>query len=205
MTADEIIEKTIKPIAKSGFSDALEILQLIALLKAQNSNNVNNALSKIGAGRAAMATRNAFIAQLTLLVARAYTKPRTGDLHIRKAFELIAKDPRISEELAKQGLAGKLKDAEAMWSLCRDDSRLASIQHFRNKYTAHIAEPDAEIPLPKYDELFPFAIETTKVMQALANASGVNSDNLSDWNDEITGTAKAFWKPWASDGQDGDS
>jgi hypothetical protein len=199
MTADEIIEKTIKPIAKNGFSDALEILQLIALLKAQNSNNVNKALSKIGAGRAAMATRNAFIAQLTLLVARTYAKSRDGDLHVRRAFELIAKDPRISEGLAKRGLAGKLKDAQAMWSLCRDDSRLVRIQHFRNKYTAHIAEPDAEIPLPKYDELFPFAIETTKVMQALANASGVNNDNLPDWNDELTGTAEAFWKPWASD------
>jgi hypothetical protein len=199
MTADEIIEKTIKPIAKNGFSDAIEILQLIALLKAQNSNNVNKGLSKIGAGRAAMAVRNAFIAQLTLLVVRCYAEPRPGDLHIRKAFDLIAKDSRIGEELAKRGLAAKLKDAQATWLLCRGDSRLDLIRHFRNKYTAHLAEPDAEIPLPKYDELFPFAIETTKVMQALANASGVNNDNLHDWNDELAGTAKAFWKPWASD------
>lgn len=199
MTADEILEKTIKPIAKSGFSDALEILQLIALLKAQNTNGVNKALTRVGAGRAAMATRNAFIAQLTLLVARAYSKPRTGDINIRKAFDLIAKDPRIGAELANRGLAGKLKHAQDVWLLCRDDSRLGPIQHFRNKYTAHIAEPDAEIPLPKYEELFSFAVETTKVMQALANGTGVNNDNLPDWNDELIGTAKEFWKPWISE------
>ena len=55
MTADEIIEKTIKPIAEGGFSDALEIMQLIAMIKAQNTNDVNKGLSKAGAGRAAMA------------------------------------------------------------------------------------------------------------------------------------------------------
>ncbi len=199
MTADEIVENTLKPIAKSGFSDALEILQIIALLRAQNSNGVNKALNKVGAGRAAMAARNAFIAQLTLLVARAYAKTRTGDLNIRKAFELIAKDHRVSAELAKRGLAGQLKHAEDMWLLCRDDSRLNPILHFRNKYTAHIAEPDVDIPLPKYEELFSFAIETTKVMQALANGTGAKSDKLPDWNDELTATANKFWKPWVTE------
>jgi hypothetical protein len=199
MTADEIIEKTIKPIAKNAFSDALEILQLIALLKAQNSNGVNKSMSEAGAGRAAMATRNAFIAQLTLLVARAYAKPRTGDLNVRKAFDLLTKDPRISAKLSKRGLAGRLKSAENMWLLCRDDVRLSPILHFRNKYTAHIAEPDSEISLPRYEDLFSFAIETTKVMQALANGTGAKNDELSDWDDELAGTASEFWKPWATE------
>lgn len=198
MIANDIIEKTIKPIAKGGVSDALEILQLIALLKTQNNNGSNKSLNSAGAGRAAMATRNAFIAQLTLLVARAYAKPRAGDLNVRRAFELLAKDSRICAELATQGLAGKLKHAEDTWLLCRDDIRLGPILHFRNKFTAHIAEPDKEIPLPKYKELFSFASETTKVIQALANAVGI-TDNLSDWNDELTNSAAAFWKPWAAD------
>ena len=198
MTAEEIVDTKLKPIAENGFEDALEILQLIALLKAQNSNNVNKGLSDVGAGRAAIVARNAFIARLTLLVVRCYAKPKNGDLHIRKAFDLIANDSRVSEELSRRNPAGALTDTQSIWFSCRCDNRLHYLKHFRDKYTAHFSEPNADIPLPKYDELFPFAIETTKVMEALAKAVGVNSHNLNDWNDEIAGSAEAFWKPWAS-------
>lgn len=199
MTAAEIIETKIKPIAENGFSDALEIMQLIALLKAQNSNNVNKALSKAGAGRAAIAARNAFIARLTLLVVRCYAKPRAGDLHIRQAFNLISKDQRVRDELARRNSGATVKDAEDRWLLCRGDHRLKSLEHFRDKYTAHLGEPEEDIPLPKYDELFPFAEETAKLMQALANAAGVNTHKLSDWSDEIVGSAEALWEPWKSE------
>lgn len=199
MTVDEIIEKTVKPIAKEAFSDALEILQLIALLEAQNSNDVNMRLSKAGAGRAALVLRNAFIARLTLLIARCYAKPRKGDLHIRLAFDLIAKDKRLSAELSKRTSPAILKHAEDTWSLCRSDQRLQQIEHFRHKYTAHLGEPDEEIPIPTYKDLFDYARETTKVMQALVHLSGVNTHDLRDWNEEIKGSADEFWKPWTVD------
>lgn len=199
MTVDDIIEKKLKPIADDGFADALEILQLIALLKAQNTNNVNKGLSRAGAGRAAMTARNALITRLTLLVVRCYAKPRDGDLHIRKAFDIIAKDARASEELMRRHSGDKLKSAQAQWSLCRGDHRLQRLEHFRDKYTAHLSEPDEQIPLPKYDELFPFAVETAKLMESLAHAVGANTHKLSDWNDEIDGSAEALWKPWASE------
>ena len=198
MTADEIIESRIQPIAKEGFEDALEILQLISLMRAQNTNNVNKGLSAKGAGRAALVARNAFISRLTLLVVRCYARPKDRDLHIRTAFEIIAKDSRVREELQRRNPSGALNDAEALWLICRGDERLGRLTHFRNKYTAHLSEPDINIPLPKYDDLFPFAIETTKVMAALARATGVNNHNLVDWDGELNGSAKASWKPWAS-------
>ncbi len=51
MIVEEIIDTKLKPIAEEGFQDALEILQLIAILKTQNINNVNKGLTKAGAER----------------------------------------------------------------------------------------------------------------------------------------------------------
>ena len=131
-----------------------------------------------------------------MLVAGCYAEPREGDLHVRRAFDLIAKDQRVRTELSKRTSPATLNDAEATWSLCRHDNRLGPIEHFRHKYTAHLGEPDGDIPLPKYEELFAFAADTTKVMAALAKLTGVKNDDLSDFDDEIAAAAKAFWKPW---------
>jgi AbiU2 len=201
MSAKDIIETKLKPIAENGWADAIEILQLIALMKAQNNNSVNKGLSRAGAGRAAIVTRNAFIARLTLLIARCYARPKGGDLHTRAAFDLIAKDERVREELQRRQRTLTLKEAQASWSLCRGDHRLPRIKHFRDKYTAHLSEPDVDIPLPKYDELFPFAIETAKVMGTLAQVVGANAGRLDDWDAEITDSAEAFWRPWIPDAE----
>jgi len=198
MTAYEIIETQLKPIAKNGFDDALEILQLIALLETQNSNGINTGLSKAGAGRAAIVARNAFIARLTLLVVRCYAKPRDGDLHIRTAFDLIAKNKDVHEELCRRHSTEVLTTAEATWNSCRSDNRLEAARHFRDKYTAHYSQPSEDIALPKYNELFPFAIKTTEAMEALARAVDHNNHSLNDWNSEITESANEFWKPWTS-------
>lgn len=198
MTVDDIIEMQLKPIADDGFADALEILQLIAILEAQNTNGVNKGLNKAGAGRAAMTAKNALITRLTLLVVRCYAKPREGDLHIRKAFDIIAKDVRVSEELMRRHSGEPLKTAQANWLHCRGDHRLQRLEHFRDKYTAHFSKPNEDIPLPKYNELFPFAVETTSLMESLAHAVGANTHKLSDWDSEINASAESFWKPWAS-------
>ena len=198
MKATEIIENLVIPIAKDGFTDAQEILQIISLMRVQNSNNVNKNLSNAGAGGAAITARNALIARLTLLVSRCYSRSREGDLHIGRAYELIARDQRVSAELSRRGPKTSVKDAQAIWARCKGDHRLARIDHFRHKFTAHISTPNAEIPIPNYDELFSFAVETTKVIQALAHVAGANNHELSDWNDELKAAAEAFWKPWVS-------
>jgi hypothetical protein len=197
MTTEEVIEKAIKPIAKDGFSDALEILQLIAILEAQNTNHVNKGLNEAGAGRAAATVKNALITRLTVLVTRCYSKSKDGDAHARQAFDIIAKDDRVSAELAKRNKKGVLKNSQDAWASLLGDNRLHLIKHFRDKFTAHLGKPEKDTPLPKYNELFSFAIETTEILETLANVSGANTHRLSDWNGEITESSSEFWKPWA--------
>jgi hypothetical protein len=94
--------------------------------------------------------------------------------------------------------SGAVTNAKAHWARCRDDVRLQRLKHFRDRHTAHKSEPDPEIPLPKYEELFSFAEETAKSLTMLSNVIRNRSDNLADWDAELTESATEFWKPWAS-------
>jgi hypothetical protein len=77
--------ETVRKVAELAVGDAVEIAVLTEIMEGQNSNGVNQMLSRAGAGRAAMALRNALIARLVLLIARAYAKPKQGDLHLHVA------------------------------------------------------------------------------------------------------------------------
>jgi hypothetical protein len=61
----------VRKVADQALSDAVEITVLIELIEKQNSNGINDKLNKAGAGRAAMVLRNAMIARLVTIVARA--------------------------------------------------------------------------------------------------------------------------------------
>jgi hypothetical protein len=120
--------------------DAVEIRVLIALLKGQNEGAVNKRLTEARAGRAALAFRNALIARLVLLVARAYAEPRDGDQHVHAAACLL-KD-KVTREIFETGDgAQKLAEFDAHWAKCRGDHRLPPIKLFRDKYTAHVGKP----------------------------------------------------------------
>lgn len=198
MTPKETVETIIRPIAQKGFDDALEILQAIQLMEYQNKDSVNAKLSAAGAGRAAIVARNAFLSEILLLVVRCYAPVRNGDLHLRQAFELLANDAAVRAEVESKSSKQTVADAQRLWEKCCGDPRLKQIKHFRDKFTAHCGMPDPRIAIPKYDELFPFSIATTEVMERLAHAAGVNTHHLSDWSAELSGTAKEFWKPWHS-------
>jgi hypothetical protein len=201
MTNTGAIEGKLETIAENAHQDALEILQLIAIMRAQNTGGVNKNISKAGGGRAAMAMRNALISRLTLLVTRCFAKPKLGkdgDLSARKGWDIIRKDARLNAKIKQQNLHGVVTSADVSWLSCLSDARLQRIEHFRDKYTAHISEPDPDIPLPTYDELFPFAEETAKALQTLANIIRASSDNLNAWDEELKGSAEAVWKPWAN-------
>jgi hypothetical protein len=60
----------IRKIAELALQDALQIVHLIELLRAQNSRGINARVSKAGGSQAVVALRNAMIGYLTLLVAR---------------------------------------------------------------------------------------------------------------------------------------
>ena len=98
---------TIRKIAEQALQDALQIVYLIELMRAQNSMGINARISKAGGAGATVAVRNAMIGYVTLLVARAYAHPRPDDLHCRAAAELLQSD-KTARETFQTGGGGKL-------------------------------------------------------------------------------------------------
>jgi hypothetical protein len=140
---------TIRKIAEQALQDALQIVYLIELMRAQNSMGINARISKAGGAGATVAVRNAMIGYVTLLVARAYAHPRPDDLHCRAAAELLQSD-KTARETFQTGDGGKLlAQFESHWEKCAKDPRLEPIKHFRDKYTAHLGKPE-DMPEPEY-------------------------------------------------------
>jgi hypothetical protein len=185
--------ETVRKVAELALSDAVEITLLIALMKEQNTGDVNKKLNDAGAGRAAMVARNALIARLVTLVARAYANVKQGDLHLRVAAELLENNTTRQVFGGNNG-AAKLKAFDEHWKKCRGDHRLPGIKQFRDKYTAHLGEPK-EIKEATYSDMFGFGAASAKAMEllALATNTAVNPINT---DDELVTAPKEFWAPW---------
>ena len=182
-------------ISDKAFLDALELLQLIAVMQGQNEDPINAKLSDAGAARAAMVVRNAVLSRIILFLAGAYAAPRPGDLHLRRAFDLL-KQPSVRKELELRGSPTILDDAEKLWARCKSDHRLPLIRHFRDKFTAHFSTPRDDMALPQYDDVFNFAHDTMKVVDALARGTGARTEPLWDWQPELEDSATQFWSVW---------
>jgi hypothetical protein len=89
-------------IADIGFTDAIEIRQIIQALELQNRYEISEALLAVGAGYAAVIIRNALIARLVLLVGRVFDASCNGELHVSRAMELM-KDNTIRSEIETRG------------------------------------------------------------------------------------------------------
>src|SRR5580700_9929114 len=76
-------QQIVLEIAKQALDDAKEITVLVGLIREQNTGGVNKRLSEAGASNVVSAVRNASIARLVIVVARAYAKPRHGDRHVQ--------------------------------------------------------------------------------------------------------------------------
>jgi hypothetical protein len=192
MTAGRVNE-----IARDGFLTALEILQLIEVMEKQNQGRINANLSDSGAARAGIVVRNSLVARVTLLVAGAFSPARRYDKHLRRAFELL-NDPDVRAAIEKQGSAQALHEAIDFWKSLNDDPALPTIKHFRDKYTAHSAEADVNIPIPNYRDFFAFARKTAALMEKLAHGVGGTAETLEDTADWRVSSAQAFWEPWES-------
>jgi hypothetical protein len=184
-----------REIALKSFANALEIVQLIEVMQQQNRNRINDNLSEVGAARAAIVVRNSLIARITLLVAGAFSPTRDGDRHPRKAFELL-EDQNVRLELEKSGSKDTLDEAILLWTKLTEHDQLPVVKHFRDKFTAHSADPKDGMPLPSYDEFFDLARATTEVMEKLAHATRATSETLEELRDEMASSAQAFWEPW---------
>jgi hypothetical protein len=184
--------QTVREIAASSFTDAIEVLGLVEVLEAGNQRPIIQALNEAGAGRAAEHIKRALFTRLHFLVARAYGKTRRGDRNTRKAFEIL-KDARVAKEMAS---ASDLAEAQKRWLKCCGDNRLKAFLHFRDKYLAHLGEPEPGVAFPTYGDVFALARETTAVIEKLAHAAGVVTLALDTQVPAHKTSAEKFWSVW---------
>jgi hypothetical protein len=186
----------VNEIAKDALSDAVEILQLIELMRRQNTDGINRNLSDKAGANVVNAVRNSFVARITTLVERCYSKvTRDDDRQLRRAFELLGSTDvreRIEQKISKEAVA----EAEQLWKKMEEGDSLTRVRHLRHKFTAHWAKPDPAIPLPSYSEFFEFAVATTQVIEKFARAVGGKGDTLDKMREGYVVAAQTFWKPW---------
>jgi AbiU2 len=180
-------------MAREAFQAAMEILQIVELMERQNTGRINGNLSDSGAARAGISIRNSMITRLVILVAGAFAHTRRDDRHLRKAFEEVS-DVNVRRHLNID--KSVLADAEARWQVLQADPRLTAIKHFRDKFTAHSADPAQGMPLPNFGDMFAFAKELTAVMERFAIGVGTTTEKLSDTDDWRVESAQKFWEPW---------
>jgi hypothetical protein len=196
VTEEEPGQTTVDKISDGGFTDGIEIRQIIELLRVQNEEGVNDELSKTDPATAAMMVRNSLFTRLVLLVSRIYAPSRKDDMHVGRAFELL-KDTAVKAEIETRGPDGSPNEALDTWRNLKADNRLQKVKQFRDKYTAHLGKPNPQIPLPEFQELFGFARETTVLLDQLARATGTRSEGLNTWDYQVRESAAAFWAPWS--------
>jgi len=183
--------QSVKRIFAGALFDAQEILVLRRLLQVQNDAGVNPSLNEAGAGGASAIVRNALLSRLVLLVSRCFPKPRTGDRHLREAVELL-KDENVKARFSTDEEA--LSTAMASFSSLLSDHRQERIKNFRDKFTAHLGDPENK-PMPNFTELFDFSIEVANCIEALARAVELTSESVEDAAD-ADNQAQSFWAPW---------
>jgi hypothetical protein len=162
----------LRRISASGYTDAIEIMQLIQMVEMGNERPINEHLSKEEAGFAALMIRNSLLTRLHIWVSRAYAPVRKGDLHLRRAFELL-KDKKVRREISVTGSEKELSEAEGLWDACLKDIRREPFLHLRHKELAHLGERDAEIALPTYADVFGVSRATAAAMEKLAHGTRV--------------------------------
>ncbi len=183
--------ETVRKISASAFTDAVEMLALIEVLEAGNVK-ATEAINEAGAGRAAEHVKRALFTRLHFLVARAYSKSRDGDLHARRAFDLL-KAPIVVKDMNNPA---ELPEVRKLWVKCCGDHRLERFLHFRDKFLAHLGEPEPGVGIPTYGEVFTIARQTATALEMLANVTGVVTLSLDSQLPAHKESAEKFWAPW---------
>jgi hypothetical protein len=114
-------------------------------------------------------------------------------MHVARAFELL-EDLAVKAEIEARGPAACLNESFERWQKLKDDDRLPKIEHFRDKYTAHLGQPNPQIILAQFQELFSFVRETTELLGQLARATGARTEGLDTWDYQAR---EAPWSPEA--------
>jgi len=76
----------VREIVNQALGFGIELLSLVELMDAQNSNSVNTNLVKAGLQNPLISIRNATVTRIVLMVAREYSKPRRTDRNLHRAL-----------------------------------------------------------------------------------------------------------------------
>lgn len=198
MADEEPGQITVYEICDRGYSDAIEIRQLVELLKSENVGEAFIHLANRDGETAGMILRNSLLSRLVILVTRVYSIPRSDDLHLGRAIQLLG-DSSVRKEIETRGPTGSLASALADWERLSADDRLKVVKHFRDKFTAHLGRPSPDVSPPEFGLLSQFAYETSVLLDRFALATGERFESVDTWNEQIRNAANIFWKPWRED------
>jgi len=190
-TVPSLDVQSIRDISERAFWDGLEILTVIEMLETGNQTRVQKAINKSDVRFAADVIKNALFTHLILLVARAHggKDVRAGDRHAGMAFEQLKRFPKTAKQMPRPT---DVADAQRLWGKCRGDHRMKTFLDYRDKYLAHLGEPDQGPP--KYDDVFSVARATASALEKLAHGTdGVRVSHESQLQARKA-SAEKFWK-----------
>ena len=187
--------KLVRQISAVAFTDAIDLMACLGVLRESESLGVAHALQAANASRAATIVQKALLQRVLMTIERAFApvNRKKSDRHARVAFEYLS-DPSIFDEVAKAGSRKHLEQACATWRTYDQDARRRRLQHYRDKVVAHAGERDPTIPVPLVSELRNYAMGTADALARLARGSGVVELGLQ--TAAYDESAKAFWRVW---------
>ena len=187
----------VRQISAEAFTDAIDLMACLAVLREGKSLLVPHALEAANAALAATIVQKALLQRVLMTVERAFApdNKRKLDRHARVAFQHLS-DPNIFEEVAKAGSRKHLKQACAIWRNYDADPRRKRLKHYRDKVVAHTGVRDPAIPLPLVSELSSYAMGTADALARLARGTGVVELQLKVQTAACDASAKAFWRVW---------
>ena len=185
----------VRKVAHRGYLDGIDTLACIEILERGNSPEVIEQIIAAGAAKAADLIRKSLLDRMHMNFMRAYDPVRKGDNHLRVAFEILRKPGGLDLAPTKRQRSDLTK-ALKLWNDAEADPRLKTLRHLRNKFVAHLSEPNKQIPIPKIRELFGFAKKTCEIWERLSFGTGVVMIELSHQTEAYSESADAFWAAW---------
>jgi hypothetical protein len=184
----------VKEISATGFTEAIDLMACLAVLREGNSLVVPRALEAANAALAATIVQKALLQRVLMTVERAFAPVKyNSDRHARVAFKHLS-DPNIFDEVAKAGSRKHLQQACDTWRRHDADPRRKKLKHYRDKVVAHTAV--RKLPPPLVSELSSYAMGTADVLARLASGTGVVALQLAVQTAAYDASAKAFWSVW---------
>src|SRR6516164_7696665 len=137
----------VRQISAEAFTDAIDLMACLAVLREGKSLLVPHALEAANAALAATIEQKALLQRVLMTVERAVApvNKRKLDRHARVAFEHLS-DPNIFDEVAKAGSRKHLQQACDTRRKYDADPRRKKLKHYRDKVAAHTAV--RELPVP---------------------------------------------------------